>query len=84
MDKSIAIELLQKKSQEIGRLPKKSDFTKEEICLIKAKLGPWNRALETAGLKEVSEHYIAKKEKVKIKRQLKKQNKSNSKIESNN
>lgn len=81
MDKNNAIELLQKKSQEIGRLPKKSDFTKEEICLIKAKLGPWNRALETAGLKEVSEHYIAKKEKVKIKRQLKKQKKAKNKVE---
>ncbi|MDE6967352.1 MAG: hypothetical protein K2P12_01725 [Clostridia bacterium] len=74
MDKSIAIKLLQYKAEELGRLPKKSDFNQNEICIIKAKLGPWNRALEQAGLKEVSVHYLAKREKVKEKRRLKKVN----------
>ncbi len=75
MEKLSAIQLLQDKAEQLGRLPKKSDFTSDEICLIKAKLGPWNRALESAGLKEVSEHYIAKREKVQTKRKLKKENK---------
>lgn len=75
MEKLSAIQLLQNKAEQLGRLPKKSDFTADEICLIKAKLGPWNRALESAGLKEVSEHYIAKREKVEAKRKLKKENK---------
>ena len=75
MDNLSAIKLLQDKAKEVERLPKKSDFTSSEICFIKAKLGPWNRALESAGLKEVSSHYIAKREKVKEKRKMKKQNK---------
>ena len=53
MDKIEAINLLKDKAEKLGRLPKKSDFVPGEICLIKAKLGPWNRALEQAGLKEI-------------------------------
>lgn len=75
MDKIEAIKLLQNKAEQLGRLPKKSDFSSNEICLIKAKLGPWNRALEQAGLKEVSKHYLEKQEKVKQKRLLKKEQK---------
>lgn len=75
MDKIYAIQLLREKAQEVGRLPKKSDFSALEICGIKEKLGPWNRALEEAGLKEVSKHYTAKREKVQRKRELKKQSK---------
>ncbi len=33
------------------RLPHRSDFSAEEIVLIKAYLGPFPRALEAAGLK---------------------------------
>ena len=33
------------------RLPQRSDFTPEEIVQIKAHLGPFPRALESAGLK---------------------------------
>ncbi len=77
MDKIEAINLLKDKAEKLGRLPKKSDFLPGEICLIKAKLGPWNRALEQAGLKEISAHYLEKQKKVKQKRQLKKQLKSN-------
>lgn len=34
------------------RFPKRSDFSDEEVNAIKAFLGSWPRALETAGLKE--------------------------------
>ncbi len=33
------------------RLPRRSDFSEREVCAIKARLGPWPRALEEAGLK---------------------------------
>ncbi len=76
MENIDAIKLLQEKAKVVNRLPKKSDFTQSEVCLIKAKLGPWNRALEEAGLKEVSVHFLEKQKRVKQKRQLKKQNKN--------
>ena len=47
-----AVELLQKKYKELGLLPKKDDFDVVTLSRIKAFLGPWPRALETAGLKE--------------------------------
>ena len=49
-----AISMLVNKSRELEdeRLPMRSDFTSEEACFIKQKLGPWPRALEAAGLKE--------------------------------
>ena len=50
--KDRAIEALRQKSEELGRLPKKSDFDVVTLSRIKAFLGPWPRALETAGLKE--------------------------------
>lgn len=75
MEKIETIKLLQDKFRELGRIPKKSDFSSSEVCLIKAKLGPWNRALEEAGLKEASPLYTAKKERVQQKRKLKKENK---------
>ena len=34
------------------RLPRRSDFSDEEVVAIKAHLGPWPRALEAAELKE--------------------------------
>lgn len=36
----------------IDRLPQRADFENAELVAIKAFLGPWPRALETAGLKE--------------------------------
>ena len=33
------------------RYPKRSDFSEKEIVAIKAYLGPWPRALETADIK---------------------------------
>ena len=53
-DESIqwAIAELNKKCEELGRLPKKTDFDEVTRARIKAFLGPWPRALEIAGLKE--------------------------------
>lgn len=47
-----AEELLRQKAEELGRLPKKDDFDEPTRSRIKAFLGPWPRALESAGLKE--------------------------------
>ncbi len=47
-----AVELLRKKSEELGRTPMKSDFDDVSRSRIKAFLGPWPRALESARLKE--------------------------------
>ena len=35
----------------IDRYPKRADFSDVEVMAIKAFLGPWPRALETAGIK---------------------------------
>ena len=53
-DESIqwAVAELKKKFDELGRLPKKTDFDEITRARIKAFLGPWPRALETAGLKQ--------------------------------
>ncbi len=48
-----AIEQLVQRYDELGRLPKKDDFDDVTRSRIKAFLGPWPRALEAAGLKEV-------------------------------
>ena len=50
--KEWAIETLRQKSDELGRVPKKTDFDVATMSRIKAFLGPWPRALESAGLKE--------------------------------
>lgn len=50
--KAWAVALLQKKNNELNRLPKKDDFDEATRSRIKAYLGPWPRALEAAGLKE--------------------------------
>ena len=49
--KAWAEELLRSKYDELGRLPTKKDFDCVACSQIKAYLGPWNRALESAGLK---------------------------------
>ncbi len=46
-----AAALLQKRAEELDRLPVKSDFDPDVVCRIKNALGPWPRALEKAGLK---------------------------------
>ncbi|MBR5497042.1 MAG: hypothetical protein IKV76_03570 [Clostridia bacterium] len=50
--KKWAVEILRQKNEELGRPPKKSDFDVATMSRIKAFLGPWPRALESAGLKE--------------------------------
>lgn len=50
--KNWAIRQLRHKAQELGRPPIKADFDDATRARIKAFLGPWPRALETAGLKE--------------------------------
>ena len=50
--KAWAEDLLRKKCEELGRLPKKEDFDEITRSRIKTILGPWPRALEAAGLKE--------------------------------
>ena len=66
--KESAITLLIRKSEELGRLPKKSDFADAQVCLIKQKLGPWPRALEAAGLKGRSGMSAAEKSRIKRER----------------
>ena len=61
--KFLAVELLQNKCKELGRLPKKEDFDVGTLSRIKAFLGPWPRALETAGLKEPKKNFQTKKRK---------------------
>ncbi len=48
----MAVEMLRKKFDELERLPKKEDFDGADVARIKSRLGPWNRALEAAGLKK--------------------------------
>lgn len=51
MSKEDCLLILRQKAAEIGELPKKSDFTEQEVARIKSYFGPWPRALEAAGLK---------------------------------
>lgn len=76
--KGYAVELLRERYELLGRLPKRSDFESNEVCLIKQQLGPWPRALETAGLKQTSKLVSAKKNRMKHK--LARQNKKSAKL----
>lgn len=58
--KQWAIQQLQIKSAELGRTPKKSDYDSATCSRIKAFLGPWHRALETAGLREIKRKDLKK------------------------
>ena len=56
--REMSIQLLidkKKRLEEAGenRFPQRPDFSDEEVCAVKAFLGPWPRALEAAGIKEV-------------------------------
>ena len=44
------IKKLTEKANQLGRLPKKSDFETEQVVKIKSLFGPWPHALEQAGL----------------------------------
>jgi hypothetical protein len=54
--KAWAEELLRHKHAELGRMPTKKDFDNATCARIKAYLGPWPRALESAGLKQPKEN----------------------------
>lgn len=66
-----AVSMLRYKYNELGTLPKRSDFSPDEVCFIKQKLGPWTRALEAAGLKEPPK--VSAKEKSRLKRERSRQ-----------
>ncbi len=53
--KEQCISLLLEKSNTLNAIPKKKDFASDEVMAIKALLGPWPRALETAGIKPMSD-----------------------------
>lgn len=50
--KEFYIMFLQQVAEKEGRLPRKSDFTNDDVNRIKGFFGPWPWALEAAGLKE--------------------------------
>ena len=75
--KQWAIEQLREKNNELGRLPKKDDFDVVTLSRIKAFLGPWPRALETAGLKEPKIIPPKKKKKKKQQTAFKKETNGN-------
>ena len=59
-DSELCVELLREKQRSlqengVSRFPSRGDFSAEEVCAIKAFLGPWPRALEAAGLKRPPE-----------------------------
>lgn len=43
-------QMLMEAYQRLGRYPKKSDFTPEQVGRIKGFWGPWPRALEACGI----------------------------------
>lgn len=72
-----AVERLQEKFKELGRLPKKEDFDVVTLSRIKAFLGPWPRVLEAAGLKEPKPSPEKKKTKKKQQTAFKKETNGN-------
>ncbi|MEE3403681.1 MAG: hypothetical protein VZR73_06320 [Acutalibacteraceae bacterium] len=67
MKRQEAIQMLVNKAQQLQEIPKRSDFSGDEVCFIKQKLGPWPRALEAAGLKEPPA--VSAQEKSRLKRE---------------
>lgn len=68
------IALLIEVSKKEGRLPRKSDFSQEDVNRIKGFFGPWPWALEAAGLKESKQEErkaknAAKRERAKKRKQ---------------
>lgn len=51
-NKEYYIELLKATAEQTGRLPRKADFSEDDVNRIKGFFGPWPWALEAAGLKE--------------------------------
>ena len=60
-NKEYYIEFLKATAEQTGRLPRKADFSEDDVNRIKGFFGPWPWALEAAGLKESKqEERIAK------------------------
>ena len=66
LSKEDCIFLIQQSADKLGRLPKKSDFDENTVSMIKSFFGPWPRALEAAGVKEINTHRIEKKQQRRI------------------
>lgn len=84
LTKEDCILLLWNKQKQVNRYPRKSDFSEEEVAMIKSFFGPWPRALEAAGIKEPREddkkakrqqkRIAAKRARNKKRKELKKMN----------
>ncbi len=61
MTREDCIYILKEKYMMLDRYPHKSDFSEEEVAMIKSYLGPWPRALEAAGIKELPEQTRAQR-----------------------
>ncbi len=77
LSREACIALLRKKSEELvaaGKppYPKRTDFTEEEVISVKSYFGPWPRALEAAGIKEVNPERLEKKKQRRIQMKRKK------------
>ena len=72
-DTATCIALLQQKPQQLltaglSRYPRRDDFTEDEVVAIKAHLGPWPRALETAGIKPLRQDHEERIERTRQRR----------------
>lgn len=65
LTREYCMRLLQNTYKETGRYPKKSDFSEEEVSMIKSYFGPWPRALEAAGVKKPRENNKAEQRRQK-------------------
>lgn len=84
LTKDGCIALLQRKKEELGEPPKKSDMEEHEVAMIKSYFGPWPRALEQAGIKQISEGRIHRIELKEQKRIRQKQSRRDYKLSHNN
>jgi hypothetical protein len=85
LTKEQCIGIIKEKYKELGRIPKKSDFSDYQVMKIKSYFGPWPRAMEGAGvkaprtdeklLKKQEKHLRQKERKAEYKRSLYENNK---------
>ena len=66
--KEICLSLLKDKAAQLhaageSRFPQRADFSDLQVMAIKTQLGPWPRALEAAGIKEIGGAALKKQEK---------------------
>ncbi len=59
--------ILRERAEELGNIPHKKDFDEATLSRIKAFLGPWPRALESAGLKDIKKVKISRSKRKAIK-----------------